>query len=249
MGQEMQQTRYGIYVDDNGLLATSICHARDGNAGKGECRHFSFSDTPEEADRKLSAYLSERMDGMLEDDQIDGTAGDYLDAFRNWLVLEKGFNPDDLQRPKDGETLLHAWFDDDRKQYSIILQEAKGTSLLSPMFAGSEQKGSVKRIAQSGVPIRIISDSTLNGNTPDRIASDTRVWMELNGIDQNDASADDKEESTVSVISSGGAQHDVREIINHGDKYVKPADKGDEPDERQLEKRYADDDATVADLI
>ena len=249
MGQEMQQTRYGIYVDDSGLLATSICHAKDGNAGKGECRHFSFSDTPEEADRKLTAYLSDRMDGILDDDQIDGTAGDYLDAFRNWLILEKGYNPDGLQRPKNGETLLHAWFDDNRKQYSAILQEASRTSLLSPMFAGAEQKDSVKRIARSGVPIRVISDSTLDGNTPERVASDTRVWLELNGISQDDASADDDGDSTVSVISSGPVQHDASEIISHGDKYVKPAGGDGKPDERQLEERYADDEATAADLI
>lgn len=242
MGREqMQQARYGIYVDDSGLLATSICHAKDGNAGRGECRHFSFSRTAEEADRKLSSYLSDRMEGDLDDDQIDGTAGDFLNAFRNWLILEKGFSADALPRPEEGQSLLNAWFNDDNDKYARIVREAKETSLLSPMFTGAEQKDSVKRIADSGIPIRVISNPTLDDAAPERVKSDTAVWMEMNGISEHGQA--DGGGSEVSVISSGDAQHDIKEIIDHGDKYVNPADAGGQPDEQQLDERYVGDDA------
>lgn len=243
MGREqMQQARYGIYVDDSGLLATSICHAKDGNAGKGECRHFSFSDTAEEADRKLSSYLSDRMEGDLDADQVDGTAGDFLNAFRNWLILEKGFNADDLPRPEEGQSLLTAWFDGDSDRYARIIGEARETSLLAPMFAGAEQKDSVKRIADSGIPIRVISNPTLDDAAPERVESDTAMWMEMNGIPRREQAVEGGSE--VSVISSGDARHDIKEIISHGDRYVKPAGEGGHPDERRLDDRYVSEDAS-----
>lgn len=232
--------RYGIYVGHDGLLATSVCHAKDGNEGHGECRHFSFSNTADEAEEKLEHYLTDRMDGTLDGDHVDGTAGGLMDAFRNWLILEKGFDPERLRRPGEGETILSTWFDGDRNRYDAILEEAGRTSLLSPMTAGDTEAKAVNRMAKAGIPIRVISSGTLDDSDSARTDDDTRMWMDINGIDGTVAGNNDDSESVVDVLSTGDSRHDSKEIVAIGG-YVQKPKEGNSPDEKALDSRYGKD--------
>ena len=229
--------RYGIYVGHDGLLATSVCHARNGNEGHGECRHFSFSDTADEAEKKLEHYLTDRMDGILDGEHVDGTAGGFMDAFRNWLILEKGFDPESLHRPGDGETILSAWFDGDDDRYCAMLEEAGRTSLLSPMITGEAESRDAKRMAKAGIPMRVISSGTLDDIGEDRRDEDTRMWMDINGIDGTVADDGSISGSIVDVLSTGDSRHDVGEITTIGG-YIRKPESGDPPDEGTLDSRY-----------
>jgi hypothetical protein len=232
-----EYSRFGIYVGKDGMLASSICHAHPGNAGKGECQHFSFAETSELAQRKLNYYLTERITGRLDVTEIDGTSGDYLSALQNWLILEKGYDRAELPYP-DGDSLLHAWFHDDETTYRNIINEAKSTSLLGSLKIGDSQKEEIQAIAQADIPINIISDPSLGDNDDERISIDTAAWMSINGIsDTAESSKPGIDDSSVNVISTGDARIDVHEL-EHLERQFTVHDDNDQDSETILNDRY-----------
>lgn len=232
-------SRLGIYIGSDGRLTTSVCHARPENAGRGECRHFSFAKDSKALQDKLTCYLTDRITGTLSENAIDGTAGDYLSALRNWLVLENGYDRDALPNP-DGSTILTAWFHDDKRKYNKIINEAMETPLFAAMRIGAEQKESIKGMADAGMHINVISSPTLDDISEDRIAADTAALLSMNGIsDDTDVHESTMDESTIGIISSGDAHIDVHELERLANDYVHKGESHDD-DIHALDHRYDD---------
>lgn len=219
-----QFSRFGIYIKQDGTLASSICHARPENAGKGECNHFSFADDAKEIQRKLTYYLTERINGSIT--ETDGTAGDYLSAFKNWLVLEKGYDADKLADPGSDGSIVDIWFDGDDKKYKEILGEALETSLLSGLRASVEVKESADKFIKAGLSFRVVSNTGIKVNDDDMIARDTNFWMQSNGIDADGDVAEKPKinNSVVTALSSGDTRVDVDEVEKIKEKFVLHAD-------------------------
>lgn len=219
-----QFSRFGIYVRQDGTLASSICHARPENAGRGECNHFSFADDSKEIQRKLTYYLTERIGGRIE--STDGTAGDYLSAFKNWLVLENGYDADKLVDPGVDGSIVDIWFDGDKEKYDEVLGEAMETSLMSGLRASVEVKESAMKFVDAGLSFRVVSNTGISVNNDDMIARDTNFWMQSNGIDA-DGTVSEKpkiDNSVVTALSSGDARVDVDEVERVRDDFVLKAD-------------------------
>ena len=232
-----EYSRFGIYVGKDGMLASSMCHAQPEHAGRGECQHFSFADTAEEAQRKLNYYLTERINGRISSNQVDGTAGDYLSALRNWLVLEKGYSKESLPYP-DGSSILDAWFHGDEQLYRKIIDEAKKTSLLASLNIGDDEKEQMKALVEADIPINILSDPSLHDDDHERIAMDTAAWLSINGISEDAASMEqDMENSSVNVISTGDSRADIHEIEHLDKRYITSSGNHDH-DEAALNERY-----------
>lgn len=215
-----QFSRFGIYVRTDGTLASSICHAKPENAGKGECNHFSFADNAKEIQRKLKYYLTKRINGTTAN--TDGTAGDYMSAFRNWLILEKGFEADRLTDPGETGSIIETWFDGDHERYDAILGEAMETSLMAGIRASVEVKETAKAFIDNGLPFRVISNPGVNVNDDGTIARDTNFWMQSNGIDADGsvASKPKIDGSMITALSSGDSRVDTDEVEKVQDEFV-----------------------------
>lgn len=222
----------------DGTLASSICHAKPENAGKGECNHFSFADDSKEIQRKLKYYLTERIGGPAK--KTDGTAGDYLSAFRNWLILEKGFEADKLTDPGATGSIIDMWFDGDRAKYDEMLGEVMETSLMAGVRASVEVKETAKAFVDNGLSFRVISNPGAGENDDSTIARDTNFWMQSNGIDADGSVASKPviDGSMVTALSSGDSRVDVDEVGKASDGFVLQRDPmnlaPDDIDERLL---------------
>lgn len=219
-----QFSRFGIYVRQDGTLASSVCHARPENAGKGECNHFSFADDAKEIQRKLTYYLTERINGTTG--ETDGTAGDYMSAFKNWLVLEKGFDADSLPDPGADGNIIDMWFDGDNEKYSRILGEAMETSLMAGLKASVEVKETAAKFIDAGLSFRVVSNANIRVNDDSMIARDTNFWMQSNGIagDGSVAGKPKIDDSMATVLSSGDSRVDIDEVKHVDDEFVLHAD-------------------------
>lgn len=246
-----QFSRFGIYVRPDGTLASSICHAKPENAGRGECNHFSFADDAKEIQRKLTYYLTERINGPV--DKTDGTAGDYMSAFRNWLILEKGFEADKLTDPGATGSIIDTWFDGDKDKYHEILSEAMETSLMAGMRASVEIKETAKAFVDNGLSFRVISNPGVNVNDDNTIARDTNFWMQSNGIDADGSVADKPKinASMVTALSSGDSRVDVNDVEHIQDSFVLKKDPMNlapaDIDNRVLALMSTDSDTTASD--
>lgn len=219
-------SRFGIFKRADGTLATSICHSRPENAGRGECHHFSFAETAEEIQKKLTFYITERVNGKL--DKVDGTAGDYLSAFRNWLILEKHYDASKLVDPKATGSVLELWFDNDEQLYHNMLNEIMETDLMSGIKVDENVKKSADSLLKNDVTFRVMSNPGIAVNDDETVARDTNFWMQSNNMNNGDGTVSDTNydlnDSIVTALSSGDNQVDVDEVERLKEIYVNHSD-------------------------
>lgn len=209
-------TRYGVYQLKNGVLAVSVCHASPKNAGKGECRHFSWADTREEANIRRKYYATERVNGVKSN---DGTAGDYLSAFQNWLIMEKGYNKADLPQPKPHENITDAWFHGNEDTFKNLLQEALDTDLLRGAKIDENTQKSAQQFLSNGINLNVVSNRSFSAEDS---SADTDFWYQINNLQPKTAKNSEKtveddglETSTVTALASGDSEADMDELEAH----------------------------------
>lgn len=236
-----QFSRWGIYIKD-GILGTSICHASPGNEGRGECTHFSFAETSEEIQEKYLHYLTDRIGGSLTSDETDGTPGDYVNTFRNWLIQEKGFSSSSLKDPGVSGDLVSAWFHDDAQEYDRLIKEVTETSLMESLRTSEEVRRSAQSFVESGIPFRVVSTVGTRSTRDESVARDTAMWLRTNGIDPSSVTRDDglMDSSSVTALASGSAQSDVHALEKEDIEFIPPSsDSAFVPE--NIDKRYVED--------
>lgn len=149
-----------------------------------------------------------------------------MSAFKNWLVLEKGFDADSLPDPGADGNIIDMWFDGDNEKYSRVLGEAMETSLMAGLKASVEVKETAAKFIDAGLPFRVVSNTGISVNDDSMIARDTNFWMQSNGIagDGNVAGKPKIDNSVVTALSSGDSRVDVDEVEHVEDEFVLHAD-------------------------
>jgi hypothetical protein len=167
---------WGLTVDKNGVMQSSICRAK--HPGSGRCNHFAHVKNAASAQKYI--VLHQLQPDLMKVVNYDKDVNSLHESVKDYMS-DRGVDVE-YTPTEDGVNIIDTWFNGDRKLAERILGEAQEEGVIPKIKASDTVRTDIHDLTVAGVKVEVDGDRFAGMNPEADVSLDTDVWMTANGL-------------------------------------------------------------------